>query len=78
LIFESLDTSSPETEYRLIPQDNGETLLEIFIQREDQEIPIPTGFEYKISLQGADRLAITVETVCLNGEFITSYLKRTL
>jgi hypothetical protein len=76
LSFESLDTPTTETEYRLISLDNGETLLEIFIQKEDQEIPIPTGFEYKISLTGADRLAITVETVCLNGEFIVSYFKR--
>ncbi|MDR2809852.1 MAG: hypothetical protein LBB84_04755 [Tannerellaceae bacterium] len=78
LMFESLDTPTTETDYRLIPQDNGDTLLEIFIQKEDREIPIPTGFEYKISLAGTDRLAITVETVCLNGEFIAVYLTRSM
>ena len=79
LSFEPLnDPPQTDAAYRLIPQDNGETLLEIFIQREGEDVPIPTGFDYRISLQGADRLAITAGTACLPGEeMIVSYLKRT-
>jgi hypothetical protein len=78
LMFETLDTPPTDTDYRLIAGDNGDTLLEIFIQPEGQDIPIPSGYAYRISLPADGRLAITVESVCPGGDTITSYLKRTL
>ncbi|MDR1258278.1 MAG: hypothetical protein LBK65_03210 [Tannerellaceae bacterium] len=78
LIFERYDTSSMgETEYRLIPGEGGAALLEIFILREEEDIPVPIGGpEYQISQEGTDRLKITTDATCFSGEVMTCYLKR--
>jgi hypothetical protein len=76
LMFESLGSSQDDAEYRLRVNDDGSTQLEILVRKDGQDVPVPTGNEYLISLEGRDRLKITSGGGCLNGESMVCYLKR--
>jgi hypothetical protein len=79
LMFERVSGPATEGDYQLLRDEaDGQTRLEIFVPNEEDNVPIPLSATYRISLEGADRLTVTTETGCLNGEVIVSYFKRSI